>query len=290
MKKLKIDVNGLGISFESSELLNDQKVGQSHSQLWRLNDEFGWALLEEGKLRYMQPFAQVYTEMMAHCALLAHPYPLDVLLIGAADGLMLRQVLKHTPVRRIDWVINQPATFEIAKTTFAVQELLEDPRVNLVIDFPLDFLRSAPKPYDLMISDTGFGFNDRLLQTHDYYQALSGLLKSGGVAVFSCIDEGKKGSKSSNDSMLVKEHFAMSGQAAFPDAGGLGGLQHWVWAGHLDMSQVDVDVINARLKISPMDFLYYSPLRHQIAFTQNAFISNEDKKLVSEFALQSSNQ
>ena len=182
----------------------------------------------------MQPFAQVYTEMMAHCSF-SSSYP-PMFCDRCGRWLMLDRS-SSTHRGRVDWVINQPATFEIAKTTFAVQELVEDPRVNLVMDFPLDFLRSAPKPYDLMISDTGFGFNDRLLQTHDYYQALSGLLKPGGAAVFSCIDEGNKGSKSINDSMLIKEHFAMSGQAAFPVAGGLGGLQHWIWAGHLDESR-----------------------------------------------------
>ena len=287
MKKFQIDVEGLNVAFKGAELLQDQKTGNSQSQLWRLDQHLGWALLEQGQLKYTQYTAQVYTEMMAHCGMMAHPYPLDILLIGAADGLMLRQILKHRSVRRVDWVINQPASFEIAKTAFAAQELVDDSRVHFVDDFPLDFLRSAPKPYDLMISDAGLGYNDKLLQTHDYYQALSGLLKAGGGALFNARTSNVLSAKKSNDLRLINEHFALSGQAAFADGSVLGGLQSWIWAGDIDMSQVDVDIINSRLQISPMDCLCYSPLRHQIAFNQDVFIQQAAQTLSNEFAVRS---
>ena len=41
-----------------------------------------------------------YQEMMAHVPIFAHPNPKSVLVIGAGDGGVIREVLKHKSVER----------------------------------------------------------------------------------------------------------------------------------------------------------------------------------------------
>ena len=40
-----------------------------------------------------------YQEMIAHLALMSHPDPQKVLVIGGGDGGVLREVVKHTSVK-----------------------------------------------------------------------------------------------------------------------------------------------------------------------------------------------
>ena len=42
-----------------------------------------------------------YQEMMAHVPIYAHPNPKNVLIIGAGDGGVVREVLKHGSIERV---------------------------------------------------------------------------------------------------------------------------------------------------------------------------------------------
>ncbi len=58
-------------------------------------EEFGRVLLLDGVTQVAQKYEFLYHEPMVHPALAAHPDPKDVLIIGAGDGGILREVLKH---------------------------------------------------------------------------------------------------------------------------------------------------------------------------------------------------
>ena len=46
-----------------------------------------------------------YQEMMAHVPIFAHPNPKSVLVIGAGDGGVVREVLKHKSVERNGFLV-----------------------------------------------------------------------------------------------------------------------------------------------------------------------------------------
>ena len=59
------------------------------------SDEFGNVLLLDGVTQVTSRNEFLYHEPMVHPALTSHPNPKDVLIIGAGDGGILREVLKH---------------------------------------------------------------------------------------------------------------------------------------------------------------------------------------------------
>ena len=63
------------------------------------SEEFGNVLLLDGITQVTSRNEFLYHEPMVHPALVSHPNPKDVLIIGAGDGGILREVLKH-PVKK----------------------------------------------------------------------------------------------------------------------------------------------------------------------------------------------
>lgn len=74
---------------------------------------FGTALVLEGAVQTTSRDEYIYHEMLVHPALLGHPRPRRVLIIGGGDGGTLRRVLAHR-VRRALNVELDPAVVEIS--------------------------------------------------------------------------------------------------------------------------------------------------------------------------------
>ncbi|MFC1503969.1 polyamine aminopropyltransferase [Spirochaetota bacterium] len=67
-------------------------------------NEFGKVLLLDSITQVGEKNDYLYHEPMVHSAMCAHPLPLDVLIIGGGDGGILREVLRHSCVRKVDMV------------------------------------------------------------------------------------------------------------------------------------------------------------------------------------------
>ena len=72
-------------------------------------------------------------EEAVHYALLEHPAPRHLLLIGGGVNGSIAQALKHPTVERIDYVELDPALIDMARQFFPVQSasVFSDPRVHL---------------------------------------------------------------------------------------------------------------------------------------------------------------
>jgi spermidine synthase len=87
-------------------------------------------------------------EEAVHYALLEHPSPRSLLLIGGGVNGSLAQALQHASLERIDYVELDPAILELAREYFPIQK---DPRVRVhVIDGRL-FLKTTASTFDVII-------------------------------------------------------------------------------------------------------------------------------------------
>ena len=66
---------------------------------------WGRALFLDGVIQLTQKDEMSYQEMMAHVPIFAHPNPKSVLVIGAGDGGVVREVLKHKSVERSGFLV-----------------------------------------------------------------------------------------------------------------------------------------------------------------------------------------
>ncbi|GAA2263523.1 polyamine aminopropyltransferase [Kitasatospora cystarginea] len=116
-------------------------------------------LFLDGRLAVCGPDEYRDHEALVHPALAAGPGA-RVLVLGG-DGLALREVLRHSRVRSVVVVEQDPALPALVRADPALGALSEhafdDPRVRLVVADPLRWLRSdrrsTREPFDVIVSD-----------------------------------------------------------------------------------------------------------------------------------------
>ena len=127
-----------------------------HQEIWIFeNPAFGRVLALDG---YVQTTARdefIYHEMMAHVPMFALGGARDVLIIGGGDGGVLREVLKHSSVRRAVVVEIDRQVIDLCRAHLPSlgAGAFSDPRVETVVDDGLAFLRRTPDTFDVILVD-----------------------------------------------------------------------------------------------------------------------------------------
>ncbi|MBN1871003.1 MAG: fused MFS/spermidine synthase [Candidatus Omnitrophica bacterium] len=142
------------------------------------------SLFVNGLYSFSQADAKTH-EMDAHIALLEHPAPKDVLLIGGSVGL-LQEVLKH-PIRRVDYVELDPDIIRVTKTYLDDNDILSDPRINVIsgIDGRL-YIKRTEKHYDVVIMVLPEPYTAQInrFYTVEFFKEISRLLDGAGILSF----------------------------------------------------------------------------------------------------------
>ena len=92
-------------------------------------------------------------EEQVHYALLEHPAPRRILLIGGGVNGSIAQALKHPAVERIDYVELDPALIDMARQFFPAQyaPVVSDPRVHMHYADGRFYLKTAGDLFDVII-------------------------------------------------------------------------------------------------------------------------------------------
>ncbi|MDH5527281.1 MAG: polyamine aminopropyltransferase [Nitrospirota bacterium] len=165
--------------------------GQTEFQKIELfeSPQFGKALRLDNVFQTSVGDEYFYHEMMVHPALIAHPNPESVLIIGAGDGGMAEEALKHNTVRRVVMVEIDGQVVEFSKKY--LEEIhrgaFDDPRMELVIGDGFAWVMEAAERgerFDAVILDLTDPIGpSRPLYTVEYYQAIARLLGDAGIHV-----------------------------------------------------------------------------------------------------------
>lgn len=124
-------------------------------------------------------------EAAVHLALLQHPHPRRVLLLGSGVSGAVGEVLKH-PVERVEYVELDPRVVSTARAVLpaALTAPLRDPRVRLRVGDARLALRSARGAYDVIIvnlPDPTTALLSRFYTVEFYREARRALSSSGIV-------------------------------------------------------------------------------------------------------------
>ncbi len=146
-------------------------------------------LFLDGDLQFSTTDEYRYHEALVHPALTAVANPKKVLLLGAGDGLALREVLKWDSVERAMLIELDPKVVEWAKTYPALvqanQEAYHDARVEVRYGDAFQLIAEIETQYDVIIAD--FPDPDRnvlaKLYSLGFYRQLQAHLSPNGVFV-----------------------------------------------------------------------------------------------------------
>lgn len=117
---------------------------------------YGKMLVLDGVIQLTERDADSYNEMMAHVPMFQHAHPKRVLVIGGGDGYVLKEVLKHPSVERVDHVdLDVEVTQTCEKHFPQWGDAWKDPRANLHIRNGAEFVQETPDDfYDVIIQDS----------------------------------------------------------------------------------------------------------------------------------------
>ncbi len=147
--------------------------------------EFGRFLTLDGYMMLTEKDEFIYHEMITHVPMAVHPQVRKVLVIGAGDGGVVRELSRYDSVEHIDMAEIDEQVVQVCKLYLPQTACaFDDPRVQLHFVDGLKFVRSKENEYDLIIVDSTdpFGPGEGLF-TKEFYGNCYKALKEDGIMV-----------------------------------------------------------------------------------------------------------
>lgn len=167
----------------------DKQIFSQNSDVQRIDvydsKEFGRILTLDGQIMLTERDEFIYAEMITHVPMAVHRDAKDILVIGAGDGGVIRELTRYDRVQHIDLVEMDPLVVEVCRK-FLPQNAcrFDDNRVSLYHENVLKFLRKCENCYDLIIVDSNdpFGAGESLF-TKEFYGNCYKALREDGIMV-----------------------------------------------------------------------------------------------------------
>ncbi|MBR4799820.1 MAG: polyamine aminopropyltransferase [Clostridia bacterium] len=147
--------------------------------------EFGRVLALDGNVMLTERDEFIYDEMITHVPMSVHPCVKDILVIGAGDGGVVKELARYEQVERIDLVEMDPQVLEACRAYLPENaSRLDDSRVHIYYDNALRFIRRCTEQYDLIIVDSTdpFGPSEGYF-TREFYGICYNALREDGIMV-----------------------------------------------------------------------------------------------------------
>ena len=147
--------------------------------------EFGRFLTLDGYMMLTEKDEFIYHEMIVHTPMAVHPNVKKVLVIGAGDGGVLRELTRYSTIEQIDMVEIDELVVEACKKYLPLTACkFDDPRVTVTYQDGLKYVRSHENEYDLIIVDSTdpFGPGEGLF-TKEFYGNCYKALREDGIVV-----------------------------------------------------------------------------------------------------------
>ena len=167
----------------------DRQIYTGQSDFQRIDvfesKEFGRFLTLDGYMMLTERDEFIYHEMITHVPMAVHPAVRNVLVIGAGDGGVVRELTRYPALENIDMVEIDPLVVEVRKKYLPQTACrLNDERVHIYYEDGLRFVRSKEDLYDLIIVDSTdpFGPGEGLF-TKEFYGSCFKALKEDGIMV-----------------------------------------------------------------------------------------------------------
>ncbi|MBW6515716.1 MAG: polyamine aminopropyltransferase [Candidatus Cloacimonetes bacterium] len=145
--------------------------------------DYGRVMLLDGLVMLTERDEFVYHEMLAHPSLYSHPNPEKVLIIGGGDGGTLREVVKHSAVKRAVLVEIDKMVMAASKEFFPhVASGFNSSKAEVIITDGIAYVNETEEKFDLILIDSTdpIGPAEGLFHI-DFYRACHKVLNDDGI-------------------------------------------------------------------------------------------------------------
>lgn len=173
-----------------------------YSQKFERFPEFpkGYVLFIDGFFQFFLDIENVNHEYFAHVpVILNDKVPEEVLVLGAGDGLLLRELIKYKEIKRITLVEIDRMMVGMAShdaiLSYANNHAFQDKRVRVVIEDAYHFVRTDRGQYDAVYMDfpKAKDYNLSKLYSREFYFFVAKRLKDDGFVVFDATEIADQG-------------------------------------------------------------------------------------------------
>lgn len=172
-----------GLYFKAKRILYSEKSTYQKIDVIE-NEFFGKVLFLDDLLQTTEKDEFFYHEMLTHPALVTHPCPEDILIIGGGDGGALKEVLRY-PVKKVILVEIDEKVIEASKKFFPeMSNSFEDKRVEIVISNGADYVINTQEKFDIIIIDSSDPVGpSKSLFKKDFFLSLKKRIKDEGIII-----------------------------------------------------------------------------------------------------------
>ena len=147
---------------------------------------YGRCLVLDGKMQSSERDEFIYHEALVHAAMVSHPEPKRVFIVGGGEGATLREVLRYRSVEHVLMVDIDQEVVESCKKLMPEwhQGAFEDPRTELRFMDARKYLEETKERYDLIVIDISEPVEEGpayLLYTKEFYSLVMNRLTPNGL-------------------------------------------------------------------------------------------------------------
>lgn len=149
---------------------------------------YGKALVLDGKWQSCTGDEFLYHEALVHPAMVNHPNPENVLILGGGEGATTREVFRWHSVKQATMVDIDGDVVEACKQYLPEmhQGSFDDPRMDLIIGDAFEVIDKSEAKWDVIISDLSDPIEEGpsfQLFTQEYFARLKKILRENGIVV-----------------------------------------------------------------------------------------------------------
>ncbi len=149
---------------------------------------FGRCLLLDGEVQSSELDEFIYHEAMIHPAMISHPNPENVLVLGGGEGATIREILKYKSVKKVVMVDLDKEVVDFCKEYLYTwhKGAFNDKRLELIHDDARKYISETNEKFDVIVEDLCCpikGGPAYLLYTLQFYRMLVKRLKNNGIFV-----------------------------------------------------------------------------------------------------------
>ena len=221
---------GFGIAIKQKEVLFSEQSKFQKVEIIDSDSELGKILTLDDLMMTTEGDEFYYHEMISHIPMMHHKNPESVLVIGGGDGGTVREVLKHSSVKRVVLCEIDGMVIDACKKYLpSISCGLSDPRVEILVEDAIEYIKDKKNEFDIVLIDSTdpMGPGEGLF-TEEFYTNVKNSLKKGGIVAAQSESPVVNKNEIKKMYKLLKQVFPICAAYTSPIPTYPGG--YWAWA------------------------------------------------------------
>lgn len=153
----------------------------------------GRVVVLDDKIQSAELYEFIYHEALVHPAMLLHPDPKNILILGGGEGATLREVLKHPTVEKVVMIDIDEEFVKLCKEYLKKwhRGSFKNQKVELFFNDAMEYVKKTKLKFDVIIADISDPAEEgpaRLLYQKEFYYLIKRILVSDGIFVTHATD------------------------------------------------------------------------------------------------------